>query len=120
MRDSGTRSFGRLRLAAAAILACAAGLARAESFFLELPRQVVKVVVSDELRAVQDADDAMLTAYLEYPSGRPLAPPGWSSEPSRVRVVIRPLASGMRSRAEELAARALPMRSEQAPGRPWF
>ena len=119
MRDRGSSS-GLSRLAVAAALACAAAVARPASHLLELPTHAVRLEVSEELQAVPGPDGDMLTAHLDLPSGTPLGSSGGTADASQVRVVIRPLAPGTRSRAEGLLDRALPTRSEQEPGRPWF
>ncbi|GAB3772037.1 hypothetical protein GCM10028796_41820 [Ramlibacter monticola] len=95
-------------------------MARPASHLLETPSHAVRLEVSEELRAVPGPEGDMLTAHLELPSGTPLASTDWIADASQVRVVIRPLAPGTRSRAEGLLDRALPTRSEQEPGRPWF
>jgi len=119
MHDRGS-PLTRLRLAGAALFACAAGLAQAATFLLGVPPHAVQLEVSEHLQAVHASEGDLLTAYLDYPSGQPLAPQTFSPGPSVVRVVLRLLGPGVPSRAEGLVDRALPARSEQEPGRPWF
>jgi hypothetical protein len=120
MRAPGPRLFAPRRLAPALLLACATGLMQAASFPLELPAHIVTVEVADELGAVPIAGSSILSAYLAFPSGQPLAAPSWLAPSDGVRLVLRPLAPGTPTRVEALLERALPTHSQHAAGRPWF
>jgi hypothetical protein len=120
MRAPDIRPLLPARLVAALLLACAAGLMHAASFPLELPGHLVTVEVSDALGATQVPGTSNLTAYLAFPDGRPLVASSWLSQEDSVRIVLRPLAPGMPTRAEALLQRALPTSSDHAGGRPWF